>query len=728
MFFAVFTLIIIIVLGYIAYRSWQEKRRRQLQSDVKEKGLAEYVTAMLDVIPDLVWMKDEHGNYLSCNRQFERLYQTSREDILGKNDYAFVDKATADFFRENDLNAMHTGKPVVNEEWLNFPPGQERLFETIKSPMYHDNLLIGVLGIARDITEHRKREDELRQADLRLKVALNSANIGVWDWDIASDRALATPVYYSMLGYEPQKYIIRAEELEKIHPDDREHVRRTIQKVLDGKTNSYDYEARIRHADGHYMWIAVRCKVTEYDPQQRPKRMLGVRIDIDELKTAQQKVEWQAFHDTLTGLHNRAALDTFFLHWQQENVEDNASLALVFIDLDRFKNINDTFGHTMGDKLLRVVASKLTDHLPEEAFLSRQGGDEFIIALPDMSAEKAESLVVNLLAMFSQTHDVEFQQLVFSASVGISIFPQDGDSLEALYSSADMAMYQAKAEGRNTYKFYSETMQSDALRTLKVEQALRFALENNEFSLHFQPQMEIATGTITGAEVLLRWHSKSLGNVSPGEFIPIAEESGQIMAIGEWVMQAAMQQFGEWRKQGAPDIVLSINLSMLQFRNPLLTDKVASCLSQYDIPPSLIELELTERVGLNDPDHAIAIMQSLRSLGVKLAIDDFGTGYSSMNYLKRFPVNTLKIDQSFIRNMVIETSDAAIVSTIIALANNLGMQTTAEGVETEQQFVKLTQQGCDFVQGYWIGRPVPADEFEVILRDHNAGFRATSQG
>lgn len=728
MFLAVFTLIIVIVLGYIAYRYWQEKRRRQLQSDVKEKGLAEYVTAMLDVIPDLVWMKDEHGNYLSCNRQFERFYQTSREDILGKTDYAFVDKATADFFRENDLNAMHAGKPVANEEWLNFPPGQERLFETIKSPMYHDNLLVGVLGIARDITEHRKREDELREADLRLNVALNSANIGVWDWDIGRDRALATPVYYSMLGYEPQKYIIRAEELDKIHPDDRERVQRTIQKVLDGKSNSYDYEARIRHADGHYMWIAVRCKVTEYDPQRRPKRMLGVRIDIDELKTAQQKVEWQAFHDALTGLHNRAALDAFFLNWHQEHKDEDASLALVFIDLDRFKNINDTFGHTMGDKLLQVVASKLADHLPEDAFLSRQGGDEFIIALPGMCAKKAETLVVDLLTLFSHTHEVEFQQLVFSASVGISVFPQDGDSLEALYSCADMAMYQAKAEGRNTYKFYSEAMQSDALRTLKVEHALRFALENNEFSLHFQPQMEITTGTITGAEVLLRWHSKSLGNVSPGEFIPIAEESGQIMAIGEWVMQAAMQQFGEWRKQGLPDIVLSINLSMLQFRNPLLTEKVASCLSHYDIPPSLIELELTERVGLSDPDHAIAIMHSLRSLGVKLAIDDFGTGYSSMNYLKRFPVNTLKIDQSFIRNMVIETSDAAIVSTIIALANNLGMQTTAEGVETEQQFVKLTQQGCDFVQGYWIGRPVAADEFEVVLLNHNTGFQTINQG
>ena len=671
--------------------------------------------ATLDTIPDLIWLKDANGVYLSCNRQFERLYATSRADLVGKTDYDFVDAELADFFRAHDQKAIATGRSVTNEEWLTFAGDRYRgLFETVKTPMY-DPLgnLVGVLGVARDITEHKKREEALRNSELRLNVALEATRIGIWDWNVKQDTWVATPSYYTMHGYEPLGCTgDRERELQKLHPDDRDMVMEKVHSVLSGAAIGYQYEARILGTDGIYHWVGVRCTTIEFDADDKPARMLGVRIDIDDIKRARQRVEWLALHDSLTGLPNRVALQKKFSHAATAAKREGVPIALLFVDLDRFKNVNDTLGHRIGDQLLKAVAERLQSILSDRAMVARQGGDEFVIVLPGVDKVQAIRTAEQLQVALSERYQLEQNELVVTPSIGISLFPRDGEDFDTLYRCADAAMYSAKHLGRNRYVFFSEEMQAQSARILELENCMRKALEKDEFSLHYQPQISLHDGRIIGVEVLLRWHSAELGNISPAEFIPVAEDSGQILAIGEWVLRRAAEQMRQWLSIGFPKMTVAVNLSAVQFRHSNVLEFVSRILTESGLPADCLELELTERVAMDDPEGAIATMDALHARGVRTSIDDFGTGYSSLNYLKRFPVYKLKIDQSFVKNMTTSASDRSIVAAIISLGKNLGMLTLAEGVETAEQLNLLQMLGCDEVQGYYLSRPLPAAEFE----------------
>ena len=395
-----------------------------------------------------------------------------------------------------------------------------------------------------------------------------------------------------------------------------------------------------------------------------------------------------------------------------------SKVALIFLDLDNFKTINDSLGHSVGDALLKAIASRLRECVRDTDTISRQGGDEFLIVLPELpDAEAIAPLMVKLMERLQQPFDAEGHELTTSVSIGIAIYPDDGENFDTLLKKADMAMYRAKDAGRNTYRFFDEQMNTEAVEQLAMRNGLRKALEQGEFLLHYQPQIDLDSGRVIGAEALVRWQHPELGMVPPGRFIPIAEESGLIVPLGEWVLHEACLQTMRWQKSGLTDLVVAVNLSAVQFKRGDVEQTVVNALEASGLDPALLELELTESILIRNTETILDTVKRLKLLGVKLSIDDFGTGYSSLSYLKRFAVDKLKIDQSFIRDLATDPDDAAIVRAIIQMARSLGLKTIAEGVEEEGILDRLRVFRCDEAQGYHFAKPMPADEFARYLAE-----------
>jgi diguanylate cyclase (GGDEF)-like protein/PAS domain S-box-containing protein len=443
-----------------------------------------------------------------------------------------------------------------------------------------------------------------------------------------------------------------------------------------------------------------------------------------ELKMAQQqaaeaRAERLALFDGLTGLPNRHLLADRASQAIDIARRSDEPLAVLFLDLDHFKNVNDTLGHRVGDSLLTQLAARLRGAVREQDTVARMGGDEFVLVLPLTDIAGAAHLATKLMTLASAPFPVDGQELMVTPSMGIAMFPTDGDDFEALCKCADAAMYRAKRDGRNAYRFFTSEMQAQSARALQLENALRRALERQQLSLHYQPQFALGeddTRCIIGAEALLRWHHPDLGWVSPAEFIPVAEASGLILPIGEWVLREALTQLRRWDAAGLPPLTMAVNLSAVQFRHDDLPELVGRVLDEVGMPAERLELELTEGAAMDNPSVAITVMNELHARGVQLSIDDFGTGYSSLAYLKKFRVGKLKIDQSFVRDLTEDAEDRAIVDAVIRMAAALGLQTLAEGVETEGQLAFLRHQGCQAVQGFLFSRPLTAQAFaEFVL-------------
>jgi diguanylate cyclase (GGDEF)-like protein len=428
-----------------------------------------------------------------------------------------------------------------------------------------------------------------------------------------------------------------------------------------------------------------------------------------------------AHFDSLTGLPNQMLLKDRLAHAMSMSQRGAAQMAVLFLDLDHFKNVNDTLGHRIGDELLIQLAARLKALLREEDTLSRLGGDEFILVLPATNIDGAAHVAEKVLATVAQACHIEQYELVVTPSVGIAIYPFDGTDFDKLYQSADVAMYRAKNDGRNCFRFFTAEMQERSARRLQLENALRHALAREQFQLHYQPQISMQDGRVTGAEALLRWQHPELGMVSPAEFIPVAEESGLILSIGEWVLRTAAQQAKRWMDSGQAAITIAVNLSAVQFRQANLPELIVQILEEANLPPQHIELELTESVAMEVPLAAIAVMNELHARGIRMSIDDFGTGYSSLSYLRKFKINKLKIDQSFVCNISEDPESDAIVTAIITLASSLGFQTIAEGVETAGQLEFLRLKGCNEAQGYYLSKPLDALQFEMFMRERAAG-------
>ncbi|HSN68645.1 MAG TPA: EAL domain-containing protein, partial [Thermoanaerobaculia bacterium] len=466
---------------------------------------------------------------------------------------------------------------------------------------------------------------------------------------------------------------------------------------------------------GQPVWVLENIALME-DENGEPTIIEGTIIDISDRKEAERQIEYQAYHDALTDLPNRMLfldrLSVAIAHAQRFG----GHVAVMFLDLDHFKFINDTLGHTVGDLLLRAVAGRLAESLRGEDTVARIGGDEFTILLARVpTPSDATTVAQKILESVARPFRIEGQELFATTSIGIALYPSDGADAETLLKNADSAMYRAKELGRNNFQLCTPGMNARALERLNLENRLRRAVERRELTLHYQPQVSLTTGSIVGAEALLRWRDPELGIVYPGDFIALAEESRLIFPIGEFVLREACRQLRRLRSSGHPDLKIAINLSARQFQQRELVAQLRRMLEESRLEPGAIDVEITEGVAMLNTDWTIDVLASLRELGVGIALDDFGTGHSSLNYLRRFPIDCLKIDQSFVRDLGRQSSDRAIVTAIVAMAKGLNLRVVAEGVETEEQKRFLLEKGCDVIQGFLISPAVSADELLGML-------------
>ena len=472
-----------------------------------------------------------------------------------------------------------------------------------------------------------------------------------------------------------------------------------------------------RKGGGEYNESAIISPL--HDEQGRITHYLAVQEDATERRRDEERIRKLINFDALTGLPNRTMFASRFSQALALTQRSGHQLALLYLDLDHFKNVNDSLGHQVGDGLLIEIAHRLQSVVRDEDTVSRQGGDEFVIVLPLTDAQQAAHVADELQAQVRRICKLEHHELVVTSSIGIAMYPEDGGDFETLAQRADAAMFRSKESGRDTYRLFSADTQARSLRVLQIENALRSALVLGQLTLHYQPQIRLKDRRLVGVEALLRWTHPELGAVSPAEFIPVAESSGQILGIGEWVLRTALAQARQWRDAGHTELLVAVNLSMVQFRHPGLVDMVRA-LTDSNVPPQMLELELTESIAMDAPEQVIAIVRQLYDLGVQLSIDDFGTGYSSFSYIQRLKVHKLKIDQSFVRHLGEDPSAPHIVRAIIGLAQSLGLETIAEGVETVAQRDVLLGLGCDTGQGYHFSRPVPAVDLQGLITQGHA--------
>jgi diguanylate cyclase (GGDEF)-like protein/PAS domain S-box-containing protein len=568
----------------------------------------------------------------------------------------------------------------------------------------------------------------LRESEDRLTRVQRAARIGSWDWDIETNQLHFSEEACRIFGLSPEEASIpRDRFLKLVHPADYPKVAETVAQALrDNKAYSIDY--RINRPDGPECFVHDLAEPV-VDEVGRPIRVRGTVQDISEREKAESQIRMLAYYDALTGLPNRERFKEQAVIAMSAARRVGTKMALIYLDLDHFKRINDTLGHTAGDILLRGVAKALTGivrgtdivakvdaETSVSTSLARLGGDEFTIMLTGLSRpESAARVAKRIKDALSRPLKIDDREYVVTGSMGIATFPDDGEDVDVLLRNADIAMYAAKEDGRNTYRFFSKEMNARMLDRLALESDLRTALERNELVLHFQPLVEAVTRRVVGVEALVRWQHPERGLVPPLAFIGIAEETGLIVPLGEWVMLKACEQAKAWQQAGFPPMRVSVNIASQQLTQSDLVATVRKALETTSLAGEYLELEITESSLMRDVESTTQTLCELKETGLSLSVDDFGTGYSSMNYLKRFPLDALKIDRSFIRDLGVDANDAAITKAVIALAKALDLATVAEGVEEEGQLAFLVDQGCDLIQGFLIGRPMPADDITDFL-------------
>ena len=676
--------------------------------------LGVHYTSIIDNSPVRIFWKDKDLNYLGCNLVFAKdAGEKDSSSVIGKNDFELCWKDQAELYRTDDRRVMesHNSK-LFFEEPQTTVSGEVIWLSTSKTPLYNkQNEVIGIVGLYEEITTRKNAEIALKESQEYLKsiiinepecVKLVGPDGKLIDMNPAGLAMLEVDTLQEAQNYSLTSFLL---------PQWRAPFIGILRSVMQGENANLEFE--IQGARGTHRWLETNA-VPMHDSEGNITMLLGITRDVTERKANEKRIDYLANFDSLTGLPNRMQLDIRIKDLLSLARRHKQEFAIMFLDLDHFKDINDTLGHTIGDKLLVNSSHRLKSILREEDTLARMGGDEFIILLPKIDMNGVSQVAQKLLDTFKKPFDIDGNELSISVSIGIALYPNDGLDFDTLYKNADTAMYRAKKEGRNSFYFFTEEMQKNSIRHLELSNALRHALERNQFQLHYQPQFSTEKRTIIGAEALLRWHHPEFGNISPAEFIPMAEENGTILSIGEWVLRTAVKSAKQWMNEGMEPIIMAINLSAIQFRTHNLPDLVANILKETGLPPEYLELELTEGVAMQDPQRAISMMNEIHSKGVRMSIDDFGTGYSSLSYLKKFNIYKLKIDQSFIRDINVDPEDKAIVAAIISMAKSLGLQTIAEGVETIGQLDYLHEQGCDEIQGYYFSKPLSIEEFEAF--------------
>jgi diguanylate cyclase (GGDEF)-like protein/PAS domain S-box-containing protein len=569
--------------------------------------------------------------------------------------------------------------------------------------------VVGSIGVHNEVTERRMAEEALRDSEARYRLMAENSTDMISRTSNRGILLYASDACRRLLGYEPSELIGRL-FYDFIFEPDREEVRHLSALIHESGPTTFAY--RVEKKDGSLVWFETTSRSVRDAITGEIREVVGVSRDVTERKRVEEHIEYQAYHDALTGLPNRRLFRDRLTVALAHARRLKHPLAVMFLDLDRFKVVNDTLGHSIGDEFLRAVAIRLQSALREEDSVARMGGDEFTVLLADLkTSNDAAKIAQKVLDTVAQPLQIDGTELFLTTSIGIALFPSDGDTAEALLANADHAMYRAKDAGRNSYQMFTPAMNSRALERLTLESDLRYALERGELQLYYQPQINIASGRITGVEALLRWNRPGFGVVGPMEFIPVAEETRLIVPIGEWVLREACRQAKAWQTRGS-NFRMAVNLSPRQFQHSDLPHVIASALELSGLAPGNLELEITESLAMQNTTRTIATLHTLREMGVQIAIDDFGTGHSSLNYLRSFPIDSVKIDQEFVQEIEASAADRAIVSAVIGMARGLRLRVTAEGVETERQLEFLREQGCEDVQGFLFGEPVPASALQ----------------
>jgi diguanylate cyclase (GGDEF)-like protein/PAS domain S-box-containing protein len=573
---------------------------------------------------------------------------------------------------------------------------------------------------------------KLEQSELRLTKAKKMARLGYWEWQINSNISYWSDEFYEMIGLRKEHFIPdNLNYKDYILEADKAYVVEQLQNVINTKEPT-TFECRVITATNQQRFISQQVEPVK-DYKGNLISLIGTVQDITERKEQDNKIRHLAYYDEVTQLPNRA----FFLQFLAKTLElsqrNNRNFAVLFLDLDGFKGVNDTYGHQAGDQLLLEISKRLTeglrcsdlasryfDHFDHKVDVARLGGDEFTILLNELTRPEDAATVAERIQRWVTEPVVLGDRLIhIGVSIGIAVYPFDGEDADTLLKNADIAMYHAKKLGKGNYQFFHEAMAIKAKKRLEMETYMYHAVAKNELRLHYQPVVDVTTGQLIGAEALLRWESPQLGFLPPNDFISLAEENGLINQYGEWAIREVCRQYQVWQQQGMGDLTIAVNMSSLQFNQPNFIPMIAEVIQEYEVNPAFLTFELTESMIMADTENMLKKLNDLKSLGVKLALDDFGTGYSSLRYLNRFPLDSLKIDRSFVQELPVSADAVAIVSAILALAKALNLSTIAEGVETSQQNTFLQNTTCDAVQGFYFSKPMPVEEFQNYWLQQN---------
>jgi len=691
--------------------------------DVSDKRLAEHeaartaarLSATLESITDAFYTLDREWRFTYLNREAERLFRRTRAQLLGKvlwDEFAALKGQIGycEFHR-----ALRENRTVVFEEY--YAPYQT-LSEVRAYPSAE-----GLTVYFRDVTEARKTEESLRISEERFRTIARASTDVVWDWNLEDDSWWTSDSIEAVFGYMTADFSgpLRAWS-DHILPDERERVVKHIKAAIEGGEDQWIDEYRFLRKDGSVAFVLDRGYIIR-DAGGRATRMVGAMVDLTERRQAERRIEYLAYYDPLTQLPNRQLLMDRLQRALDNSAQRRHTNALFFIDLDNFKSLNDTLGHAVGDQLLKQVAQRLSGCVSHHDTVSRFGGDEFVVLLEAMSEDMeeacAQARVVGerMLLTLRQPYQLDEYCHYSTASIGIVPFSDASDDIGELLKRADMAMYEAKGAGRNTLRLFNPAMQAALSARMALENDLRQAVRHceREFELHYQPQID-RQGRVTGVEALVRWRHPTRGMVSPSEFIPLAEETGLVLALGQWVLKKACDQLLAWASSPATaQIEVAVNVSARQFHHPQFVAQVLDLVAAAGIDARRLKLELTETSVLENVDDTIAKMNVLKTHGVSFALDDFGTGYSSLAYLRQLPLDMLKIDRSFVPDLLTNPNDAVIARTIIALGRSLGLRVLAEGVETVAQRDFLFEHGCDAYQGYLCAQALPADAVTSVV-------------
>jgi diguanylate cyclase (GGDEF)-like protein/PAS domain S-box-containing protein len=706
-----------------------------LQKEISERKEAEeavgksenFLNTIFNSIHDPFCIIDKDYRIIRANSAYTELISKPIEDVINRNCFEVVAGKTTVCDQCVVEKTFRSAHPCAKDKLLIRSDGQKIWAEIYTYPIFNETGAVShVIEYTRDITERKMAEEALKESKERYELSASGANDGLWDWDLISHTIYFSPRWKSMLGYKDGHVKGTPEGwFELIHPEDIGQFKVQVAAHINGHTPHLESEYRILHRDKSYRWVLSRGLAVR-DKAGRAYRMAGSQTDITDRKAIEQQLLHDAFHDALTGLPNRALFMDRLQHVLKSSGRRREYLyAVLFLDLDRFKVINDSLGHLIGDQLLVTVGERLVQCLRPGDTVARLGGDEFALLVEDIKdINEIIQIAERIQKALSLPVMVGSQQVFISASIGIAVSSSNYEKPEHILRDADIAMYQAKAQGKACHEIFDPAMYESTLERLNMETDLRRAVDHGELNICYQPILDLDADRIVGFEALVRWLHPKRGVVYPLEFIPLAEETGLIFPIGEWVLREACSQVCAWQKQFSlnPPLKLSVNISSKQLSQPDLITKISEILDETGLDASCLALEITESMIMKDPDAAASIMKRMRDLGIHIHIDDFGTGYSSLSYIHRFPISALKIDRSFIQKMFANNENMEIIKAIITLANNLGLDLIAEGLEVSDQLAQLRELNCHYGQGFLFSEPMEVRTIEDWLASGRLNF------